>query len=126
MMQKCWEDDFAGSSNIYDGTGGAWRWTLGQQSPEETVGESGGTKLTFSLVQDLVISIPKAPCMYVTRDSKVLAKGACLLSHTAVSGYELVSVPWMDSDLQHICTVANYRTFDPIAAHSITPSGAGI
>jgi hypothetical protein len=76
LLQVCQDADVAASQHVYPASGSAqpFQWPL--NSPLEQKTGSGGSKvLTYTFSEDLVISLPKAPCFFVDIDSEVQATG---------------------------------------------------
>ena len=78
-MQTCDDPDATSAINVYPADASAeFRWQLSQPLADPQEGSQGGTKMTYSLVKDLVISLPLAPCAAIVLDSEELAKGVCV------------------------------------------------
>ena len=80
-VQACSDEDVASTVNIYPGeTGFRFQWPLSPPAKTPEEGSQGGTKVTNTPVENLVISLSQAPCAFIVVNSEVLAKGVCPLS----------------------------------------------
>jgi hypothetical protein len=66
VLQECTDEGVTAPQNVYPGADGAKQWLWSRAKPSEvTTGSKGGTKVSYSFVEDLVISLSRARCAYV-------------------------------------------------------------